>query len=1101
MQFALLGPLEVHDEAPVELRGTLRRTLLARLLLDAGTAVPADELIEVLWGAKPPQSANAALYNQVTRLRQSLGAAGDRITATPSGYRVHVEPGELDLELFADSCGEGRKASAEARWEQATRSFSQALAIWRGRPLAGLPALEGHLRVRQLEEQRLEALEARIHAELSLGRASHAIAELQTLVAQHPLREAFAGQLMLALQGAGRQGEALQIYRSLRTMLVEELGVEPAPAVQEIHSRVLAGDAASAQEPPTKAAAAAVAAAAQTGGARGPVTRQNSQLPANTRFFSGRERELAHLESLVESTVGGPATGAPTIVAIDGPAGVGKSTLAIHAAHHASAFFPDGQLFLDLHGYTAGLDPVSTGDALSRLLRSLGVPHQAIPQGLDERAAYYRARLSGTRTLIVLDNAENSAQVRPLLPSAHGCLVLITSRRRLTALDDAHTLSVEPLSGPEAVDLLGKIAGPGRIPVSAPAVDELIDLCGRIPLALRISASRLRHRKAARVEDLVDELRDEGNRLSRLNDEDRDLTAVFDASYRALTAGERRMFRHLGLVPGPDFDAYAAAALGEISVPAAEAVLESLLDQNLIIQRRLGRYEFHDLIRLYARGLSVGDENPDEALFRLLDYYQSASAGADRLIARHSRPGADRHRPESTPELPAIADRKSALDWMRAEQGNLNSAIERIESIAQPIRLIALSESMAGFLNQDGLWGQAVPLHQSAADAARASGDRIGEATALLGIGAIHSVVCDYAAADELLGQALRLYREANEPLGEANVLLKLGQGRYDVGNLADAAPLFSQALDVYQGVGDVRGLAHTNWLLGLVQHSSGQFAAAIELVGRALAMFVEVGDVSGEAICHGTLGRTWREVGDYAAAQDALTKSRMICRETGNRINEAHDLAELGRIRFEVGDYAAAAEHHEQALSIFEELNISQGGAYALWDLGRIQLKLGNHEAAAGLQERALAVFEDVGSRLGVANTLHALGCVRHAAGDLREAERLLDQAMAAFGDVGDRSGQCEVLVSRGSLLEDAQGASEALAVYREALDLARDVHSRPLEAQAMYGSARCADALGDDEAALADLQHAVEIFNGIGAAERLEASKYLNALQGRRK
>jgi DNA-binding SARP family transcriptional activator/tetratricopeptide (TPR) repeat protein len=1084
MRFALLGPLEISDDGPVEVRGVLRRTLLARLLLDAGRTVPSDELVELLWGGKPPASGLAVLYNQVNRLRQNLGGAGDRVVATAAGYRVEVEPGELDLEVFATCCAAGRTALAESRWADAAESFSRALALWRGRPLAGLPALEDHLRIRQLEEERFQALESRIHADLSLGPSPEVIGELRTLVRGNPLREALAGRLMQTLARVGRRDEALEVYRSLSEAL-GELGMEPTPELREIRRGLVAG------------AAVVQRSAARAAAVSGP----GSQLPADTRFFCGRQRELDEIGALIAPDLALADEGGPTVIAIDGPAGVGKSALAIRAAHQAGAEFADGQLFVDLHGYTPGLDPIAADDALAQLLRLLGVPPQMIPKDPAERAAHYRARLAGTRTLIVLDNAVDAAQVRPLLPDAPGCLVIITSRRRLSGLDDARAFPLEPLSGAEAAELLAQVAGPGRIPDAAPAVDELIDFCGRIPLALRISAARLRHRMAVSVEELVDELRDEHKRLERIRDDDRNLIAVFDSSYRALGDDEKRMFRRLGLVPGPDFDAYAAAALDGGDPSTAADVLEALLDQNLIQQHVDGRHRFHDLVRLHAREVVGGSDEQDsaEAFGRLLDYYERGAREADRHFVRHSQPAWDRHAcqtPSAPVALPELAERKQATAWMRAELENLLSAADQLAATGSA-RLIALGEAMSGYLVQALALRQADTLYQASAQAARGHGDRIGEANALVQTGSMRVLGSDFKTAAAPLEQALEIYRGLGERLGEANALRELGRVHRMTGDLADGAVELDRALGLYQDLGDTRGEANTSWIRGAVRHATGDMAGAIALMGRAGELFRVLGDDKGLAISLALLARSLRDTGDYRGSGEALSEALEIFREIGPKVNVANALCELGRLRLVSGDYADAELMQNQALEIFTELGIHQETGYVLWDLGRIRQAVGDHVRAREFQDRALPIFENNGDRIGVANVVHSLGQLSLAAGDHAAAERLLDRAASVFGEVGDRHGCCEVLASRAELAAATRGAAAAAELYAQAVEIAREIGILPEEARARFGRARCAAALGERDAALDDLRRAADILTRIGSAEAAAATEYLASLE----
>jgi len=457
MRFGLLGPVIVErDGAPVQINSVMSRTVLAALLMNAGTAVSVDQLAEALWSDVRPASAMASLHNHVMRLRRLLGdEGGGRIRAAAPGYLIHVEPGELDLDVFDGLCASGAVALRDRQWARAAQDLTGALVLWRGEPVSDVPGLSGYPGVQRLREARLQALEGRVEADLELGRHREMVDELLDLAARYPVREAFHGQLMLALYRAGRSAEALEAFQGLRRTLVDDLGVEPSAAIQLLHRRILSAD-------PELAGMGGdwVQAGASVSGDMPPVQfdspRQGRggirfQLPADTRVFTGRERELDQLVGLAAEAPLGSDAGMVVISAIDGMAGVGKTALAVHAAHRLRELFPDGQLLLDLHGYTPGLEPMTAGDALDWFLRSFGVPPQLIPQDLGERAVFYRDRLDGTRTLIILDNAASAAQVRPLLPGSPGCLVLVTSRKRLTGLDDALFLALDTLPDADAV--------------------------------------------------------------------------------------------------------------------------------------------------------------------------------------------------------------------------------------------------------------------------------------------------------------------------------------------------------------------------------------------------------------------------------------------------------------------------------------------------------------------------------------------------------------------------------------------------------------------------------------------------------------------------
>jgi DNA-binding SARP family transcriptional activator len=437
VRFALLGPVQVHGEdGPVEIRGALRRTLLAALLLHRGSPISADRLGDLIWGDRPPTAVTTSLYNQIMRLRQALGDDGELIRAVSPGYLIQAASAELDLTEFTDLCADARQAAVASDWSACSTLFTTALALWRGEMLADVPALHDHPAIHQYTEDRLLALQGRIEADLNLARHDELIGELKTLTASHPLRECFHAQLMLALYRAGRQADALNTYRDLRRTTITELAVEPGTAIQTLHQRILNSDPALTSPRPNPDTPVALAAAA-------PPRATPEQLPADT---SASSVQAAELVALAESVVDGADTGLVVISANHETGSVGKTALAVHAAHRLRERYPDGQLFIDLLGHSADLDPVTPEDALDHLLRSLDVPAHAIPIDLDERAALYRSRLAGTRTLILLDDAANTAQVQPLLPGTPGCLVLITSRNRMMGLDDAHFFALDSSS-------------------------------------------------------------------------------------------------------------------------------------------------------------------------------------------------------------------------------------------------------------------------------------------------------------------------------------------------------------------------------------------------------------------------------------------------------------------------------------------------------------------------------------------------------------------------------------------------------------------------------------------------------------------------------
>lgn len=1078
VRFGLLGPVQVWSDGGVlEVRGTVRRTLLAALLIRPGTVVPVDQLIETIWGSKAPALPAAALYNQVTRLRRSLGVDGARIEAASPGYVIRVGPGELDLLEFELRCAEGRRAGLEGRWQDASTAYAGALSLWRGRPLADVPGLEGHSLVQHLEESRLLAIQGRTDAELNLGHHDGVVGELRSLVAEHPLREAFQGQLMLALHRAGRQGEALSVYAELRRKMVDELGEDPSASTRELHQRILRSD-------PTLMPGAAVVEVAAPSAVR--------QLPADTRIFAGRGAELERLIELA----GGSDPGMVVISAINGMGGVGKTALAVRAAHRLAGRYPDGQLFIDLHGYSADLDPVAPEDALDYLLRSLGVPQQAIPRDVGGRAALYRSKLAGTRTLIVLDNAVNAAQVRPLLPAAQGCLVLVTSRSQLASLDDAHQLALDVLPAADAEALLHEVAGRGRVPESEAA--ELLGLCGHMPLAIRIVAARLRHRSVLTARALIEELREERGRLDRLRDGERDLETVFDSSLRMLPENERRLFSLLGVIPGPDFDAYAAAhVVGVGELRAAKRMLDALLDCNLLIQHTPGRYRFHDLLRVYASSLAAKNEEAPAALNRLLDYYIATMGAAeshlpDSLYSLYTKANA----PRSSEPAVRFEDRAQSLAWVQVERESLRATAEQLDT--DPMRHLALIFALNAFLHREGFWNVSARLLATAITISRDLGDRAAEAHALRRLSNLNSGFGEERTAMAHGERALAIYRDLGDRRGEAHALRMLGHIHYTTGRVPEAIANFKQALAIFEHFDDRGATASILVRLALQRHIESRNAEARELYQRAMAIQADLGDHEGHALSMLMYARTCYALGDFDPIRAALEQALALNRVAPSRMGAANVLQEIARQELLAGNYERAVPLLEEALATFLEIGFRVSEANVHWELGRIKFAQVDIPSALHKYKLALSIATQIGSKFIVAQATHEIGRARLALGDIDTAFATFQEALSIYDGMPYLVGRAEVLNSVAALAVDTEGPKAGLAVFRETLDVARSAE-HPLEvAHALAGMARCEIRLGRRDPGLEHLREAVDLYRRMGSVEYAAAAAFLRDSSG---
>jgi DNA-binding SARP family transcriptional activator len=710
MRFALLGPLEVHDDndVPLSVPGERPRVLLAALLLHANTTVSGDALAEAVWGSQDVADTAGALRSVVRRLRQALGSGpGSRITTRAPGYVISLQKTELDVPQFEEWCRRSAAAVHGQQWQDATDCAEQALRLWRGTPLMDVPSpvLYDRFGVR-LEQLRLQVLEHRHEAELRLGRHEPLVPALQDAISQYPLHERFRAQLLVALARGGRQAEALTAYQDVRRLLIDELATEPGAELRDLHERILVGAPVAlsghggeqADEPQSGTSGTPAPA---DGAIPRPVPRT---LPAPPRLFVGRRAESDELAALVRHTRE-DAAGTVVISAVDGMAGVGKTALAVHVAHRVAERFPDGQLFVDLHGYTRGEAQRTSGDVLAELLQLFGCPAGQIPSDTTARAAVYRDRLAGTRTLIVLDNAADEAQVEPLLPGLGGCLVLITSRRRLKALDDAHTVSLDVLPLAQAAELFRRAVGIERVP-DLRVAEEIAELCGCLPLALRIAAALLRHRSSWSADHLAQQLRAVAPGTARFVDGQRDLAAMLDLSLNALSQDAVTLFRRLGAAPGPTVDAYAAATLLENDPAGAERLLQDLVDHSLLTEPTPGRYRLHDLIRAHAYHKAAEDESErEQARTRLIRYYERAAGTASGRVARLRTEKPDEPASEHMPPLP---DEPSAWAWLRSERANLEAAFDDTVARGEDEHTVALCAGLTELLRSDGPWARAL---------------------------------------------------------------------------------------------------------------------------------------------------------------------------------------------------------------------------------------------------------------------------------------------------------------------------------------------------------------------------------------------------------
>ncbi|MEV6034725.1 tetratricopeptide repeat protein [Nonomuraea sp. NPDC052116] len=964
VRLTILGPVEVSaGDRSLPALAPRHRAFLGYLLLHADVVLSVERLIDAMWGPTPPDTARAQVHAALTAIRRTLRAADavHLVQTRPAGYVISPEPGQLDLREFARLVAKadaGLVADADARLVAdadadadadagpgaAVRTLREALALWRGPAFADVQAYFAEGARARLEDQRLAAIERLVELELAAGRHAELIDLLATELAAHPLRERLAGQLMLALHRAGRQADALAVGRDYRRRLAEEQGLDPGHAFLAVEKTVLRGDPPTAAairpakpttatairpaepatstdirpaEPATAAgirpAQAEPPATATRPVAAGPVMARPvaAFLPYDIADFAGRSVQLVELCE-------GDASQAVTIAAIDGMAGIGKTALAVHAAHRLADRYPDGQLFIDLHAHTAGQRPLGPAEALEALLRQLGVATERIPASMTERAALWRAELAGRHVLLVLDNATDTAQIRPLLPGASNSLVLITSRQRLTDLDAARTLSMDVLPLPDSVALFTGIVGE-RAAAEPEAVTEVLLLCGFLPLAVRIAATRLRHRPRWSVAHLAERLRDERRRLTELARSERGVAAAFTLSYRQLTADQQRLFRLLGLHPGRDTEPHAAAALADLPVERTEDLLEDLLDAHMLQQRAFGRYTFHDLLRHYAAQLAAEQEPPhvgQAALTRLLGHQLStASAAMDVLYpdSAHRRPRIERSAPPPVP----LQDAPQALAWLDAERANLVLAADR-----DLTHTGLLATTLYRYFYDHAHHDDALALYGKALQAARRREDPTGEGRALTDLGWVHQVQGSHDVARDHFQQALAACRTSEDLRGQARALVGMGQVSTDEGEHERAREANLRALELFREIGDRFGEAVTLDYLGIVHERLGQYARAADLHRQALELSREIDSRGGEADALDNLGVACTRLGRHAEARDHHEQALELYRRFGYRRGEAKALNNLAEVAATTGDPGRAVRLHTAALDLAVELN-----------------------------------------------------------------------------------------------------------------------------------------------------------------------------------
>ncbi|HEX7306206.1 AfsR/SARP family transcriptional regulator [Lentzea sp.] len=978
MDFRILGPLEARTGAGVvRLGGRRQQRLLAMLLMHHNEIVTPDRLVDGLWDEAVPSTAHAQLHNAVWALRRAFTAAGgdgDCIATEPAGYRLVVPEERLDLHRFWTEIQTAEKAEAAGRPEEAATALETAIGLWRGPAVAGLRASRTiNAAAAGLNEQYLVAVERLGALRLRLGQADELVAQLIGLVGEHPFREPLRALLMLTLTALGRQTEALAVYEKGRRLLADELGLDPGEQLREAHAQVLRG---AAPEP-------------------APAPRSRSRhLPAGTSDFVGRSADIDQVLADVRRHPDAPLV----ITAIDGMGGVGKTALAVRLSELLADDYPDGVHFIDLHGYSVGKQPRTPEAALDVLLRQAGTPVELIPRGLAELAELWRSTAAGRRILVVLDNAAEAAQVRPLLPGTTEGLVLVTSRRRLTTLDGGRPVSLDVLSSADAVALFQRIAG--RAADDPAAVDDVVELCGRLPLAIRIAGSRLRHRPAWTVADLAERLRETRRRMHTLAVDDLSVYTTLRLSYESLPELQRRTFRLLGVHPGQDFDRYAVAALTGLPVDETEQQLESLCDCNLLMQPAAGRYQLHDLVRDCAKQLVEAEETESsrrDAADRLFDYYlYLAHQHCDPMARQLSRFEPDI--PSGPVRVPPAGGEVEAIGLLEAEYHNLMAVACQAQASGRPEHSWQLPCVLRPFLERMNLRTAWLHLFEGAHAAARKLDDPRGQSTALANIAVIRRELGQLTEAIELLRQALLISQTAGDKAAEAYQTSDLGITYLRIARYREARECFRTAHDLAESLGSRRDVGVLINNLGFVAADIGEHREALDRFERALVINRATGFRQGEALSLANIGRLHGRFHRYPQARSHLTQALTLSREIGYRFGEGWSLAWLAAVHRRQGDLPAAVELGRLALDVGAAAGVADVECDALNCLGETYLALGDTEMAANLHERAESLATGHHLTLEIARAAEGRAHVALRLGHPAEARRLWERALTQY-------------------------------------------------------------------------------------------------------
>ncbi|MEH1166576.1 BTAD domain-containing putative transcriptional regulator [Micromonospora sp. CPCC 205539] len=911
----VLGPIEIVTSGSVVGLGRLEQSLIANLAAHANRVVSIDRLIEGLWGEHPPASARNRVQALISSLRRALNDRAVVVTHS-TGYLLQIDDDNYDAAQFESQVRLGRAAAERAAHADASVLYEAALGLWRGPAFEGIDSTLVKGEATRLNELRRTVLVEWATTRLAGGDQQAMVTELMGLVAADPLHEGLRGLLMVALHRAGRKADALRAYTEGASFLADQYGLDPGADLQRLRQRVLVDD-------PELVATAPEAPPA------GPTP---AQLPAATRGFVGRDAELERLDAVLASHHGSAAV---TIVAISGTPGVGKTALAVHWAHHVADHFPDGQLYVNLRGFDPSGTAAHPAEALRGFLDAFEVAPHRIPVEPAAQAGLYRSLLAGRRVLVVLDNARDAEQVRPLLPGSPGCLVLVSSRTQLTglvAVEGAHAVQLDLFSRADARYMLAQRIGGSRVAAEPAAIDTLITHCARLPLALAIVAARAAMHPAATLDTLADHMRLAGGGLDQLDggDATTNVRAVFSWSLGAVSGEAASLFRLLGLHPGPDFAEHAAASLAGVSAVRVRMMLGELTRAHLLVEVGPGRYAHHDLLHAYARELSEASLNAVErrsALRRMLDHLLQTACSAALLLTPHRDPITVPD-PATDVALEQVTTREQALRWFTTEHRVLLALVElAAEQAGIEEYAWRLAWSMGDFFDWQGHWRDWAHTQQLAQRSATRIADQQGRAQSHRGLGRAYIRIGRLGEADEAFAASLQCFDQLGDPSGQAHVHLDLSWLRDTQQRYAEASHHAEQALMLYRAIGNAHKEAHSLAAVGWSWARQGDYERSRDYLSEALVLHQRNGDQHGEASASESLGYAHHHLGEHPQAVQHYTHALALCQSLGDRYGQTVILDRLGDVHHEAGTIHAARDAWKRAADLLDELGNDESG------------------------------------------------------------------------------------------------------------------------------------------------------------------------------